>query len=102
MSKVQLFLTLFSHLFDLLQVLLSRVRSNNPFYYILNLSDAIIQLRRIDDLMKEEANHLQEVIDGLHLKHKEYADGIQCYIHNHSVDQTEIKRLAGFRTSSLV
>lgn len=61
----------------------------------MNLSDAIIQLRRIDDLMREEANNLQEVIDGLHLKHKEYADGIQCYIHNHSVDQTEIKRLAG-------
>lgn len=45
--------------------------------------------------MREEANNLHEVIDGLHLKHKEYADGIQCYIHNHSVDQTEIKRLAG-------
>lgn len=64
--------------------------------------DAIIQLRRIDSLMREEASHLQEVIDALHLKHKEYADGMQCYIHNHSVDQSEIKRLAGDLEESMI
>uniref|UniRef100_A0A5B7BKN1 E3 ubiquitin protein ligase n=1 Tax=Davidia involucrata TaxID=16924 RepID=A0A5B7BKN1_DAVIN len=57
--------------------------------------DAIIQLSKIDDLMKEEANHLHEVIDVLHSKHKQYADGIQTYVHSHSVDQSEIKRLEG-------
>ncbi|KAM7523180.1 hypothetical protein LguiA_013082 [Lonicera macranthoides] len=57
--------------------------------------DAIIHLCKIDNLMKEEANHLHKVIDVLHLKHKEYADGIQTCIYNNSVDQSEIKRLAG-------
>lgn len=57
--------------------------------------DAIIQLHKLDDLMKEEAGHLHEAIDVLHLKHKQYADEIQTCINNHSVDQSEIKRLAG-------
>ncbi|GMQ00623.1 hypothetical protein CsSME_00047628 [Camellia sinensis var. sinensis] len=57
--------------------------------------DAIIQLSKVDDLMKEETSYLNEVIDVLHLKHKDYADGIQAYIHSHSVDQSEIHRLAG-------
>ena len=68
-------------------------------YWLLFLhgcTDAIIQLSKIDDLMKEETNNLREVIDALHLKHKEYVDGIQTYVHSHSVDQSEIKRLAGF------
>lgn len=62
----------------------------------MEFSDAIIHLCKIDNLMKEEANHLHKVIDVLHLKHKEYADGIQTCIYNNSVDQSEIKRLAGF------
>ncbi|KAL2557128.1 E3 ubiquitin-protein ligase [Forsythia ovata] len=57
--------------------------------------DAIIQLHKLDDLMKEEAGNLREAIDVLHLKHKQYADEIQTCINNHSVDQSEIKRLAG-------
>ncbi|XP_022890676.1 E3 ubiquitin-protein ligase BRE1-like 2 isoform X4 [Olea europaea var. sylvestris] len=57
--------------------------------------DAIIQLHKLDDLMKEEASHLHEAIDVLHLKHQQYADEIQTCINNHSVDQSEIKRLAG-------
>ncbi|KAK9273851.1 hypothetical protein L1049_018663 [Liquidambar formosana] len=61
----------------------------------LSAEDAIIQLCKIDDLLKEEATNLHEVIDVLHLKHKEYADGIQTYFNSHSVDQSEIKRLAG-------
>lgn len=47
-------------------------------------------------MMEEEAKNLREMIDNLHLKHKEYADGIQAYITRDSVDQSEIKRLAGF------
>lgn len=58
-------------------------------------SDVIIQLSKIENLMKEEASNLHEVIDILRLKHKEYADGIQTCIHSHSVDQSEIRRLTG-------
>lgn len=57
--------------------------------------DAVIQLRKLDDLMLEDARHLHEVVDVLHFKHKQYADEIQACIDNHSVDQLEIKRLAG-------
>ncbi|GLT39461.1 hypothetical protein SLA2020_136500 [Shorea laevis] len=61
----------------------------------ISAEDTIIQLSKIDDMMKEEAKNLHEVIDALHSKHKEYADGIQTYIRNHSVDQSEIKRIEG-------
>jgi cupin superfamily acireductone dioxygenase involved in methionine salvage len=61
----------------------------------LGSSDAIIQLSKIDDLMKEEAIKLREVIDVLHLKHKEYIEKIQTCISSHSFDESEIKRLAG-------
>ncbi|CAA2992289.1 Hypothetical predicted protein [Olea europaea subsp. europaea] len=57
--------------------------------------DVIFQLHKLNDLMKEEAGHLHEGIDVLHLKHKQYADEIQTCFNNHSVDQSEIKRLAG-------
>ncbi|OVA20693.1 hypothetical protein BVC80_881g49 [Macleaya cordata] len=62
-----------------------------------NLSeeDAIIQQRKLDDLMREETNKVREAIDILHLKHKEYADEIQTYINSHLTDQSEIKRIAG-------
>ncbi|KAM4084580.1 hypothetical protein ACB094_08G143500 [Castanea mollissima] len=56
---------------------------------------AIIQLSKIDDIMKEEAIKLGKVIDILHLKHKEYIEKIQTYIRSHSIDESEIKRLAG-------
>lgn len=61
----------------------------------LSSEDAIIQLSKIDDLMKEEAIKLREVIDVLHLKHKEYIEKIQTCISSHSFDESEIKRLAG-------
>ncbi|GLU19552.1 hypothetical protein SLE2022_357980 [Rubroshorea leprosula] len=61
----------------------------------ISAEDTIIQLSKIDDMMKEEAKNLHEVIDALHSKHKEYADGIQTYIRNQSVDQSEIKRIKG-------
>lgn len=64
-------------------------------YFNSDLSDALIQLRKLDDLITEEASHLHEVVDVLHFKHKQYADEIQTCIDNHSVDQLEIKRLAG-------
>uniref|UniRef100_A0A7N0UF77 E3 ubiquitin protein ligase n=1 Tax=Kalanchoe fedtschenkoi TaxID=63787 RepID=A0A7N0UF77_KALFE len=50
---------------------------------------------KIEEMFKEEANNLHEVINAIHLKHKQYADEIQSYIQLHSVDQIEIKRLAG-------
>ncbi|KAL3615914.1 hypothetical protein CASFOL_040208 [Castilleja foliolosa] len=57
--------------------------------------DAVIQLRKLDDLITEEASRLHEVVDVLHSKHKQYTDEIQTCINNHSVDQLEIKHLAG-------
>lgn len=64
-------------------------------YVITGFLDAIVQLSKIDELMKEEANNLREIIEILHLKHKEYTDEIQTYVCSHLMDQTEIKRLSG-------
>ncbi|XWS52410.1 hypothetical protein CRYUN_Cryun11dG0068200 [Craigia yunnanensis] len=61
----------------------------------LSVEDTIMQLSKIDEMMKDEAKNLREVINTLHLKHKEYADGIQTYISSHSTDQSEIKHLQG-------
>ncbi|KAI8573059.1 hypothetical protein RHMOL_Rhmol01G0249200 [Rhododendron molle] len=61
----------------------------------LSAEDIIIQLSKVDDLMKEEAVNLNEVIGVLQLKHKDYVDGIQTCIHSHSEDQSKIKHLAG-------
>lgn len=57
--------------------------------------DIIIQLSKVDNLMREEAVHLTEVIGVLQLKHKDYVDCLQTCIHSHAVDQSEIKHLAG-------
>ncbi|ESR59077.1 hypothetical protein CICLE_v10014206mg [Citrus x clementina] len=65
------------------------------FHEKLSAEDAIIQLSKIDDMMKEEAKNLHEVMEIIHLKHKEYADQIENYISSHSVDQAEIQHLAG-------
>ncbi|KAI3995588.1 hypothetical protein MKX01_023333 [Papaver californicum] len=67
----------------------------------LSEEDAIIQQRKLDDLMREEINTLSEAIDILNLKHKEYADEIQTYITSHSTNQLEIKRIAGELDESL-
>lgn len=64
-------------------------------YMITGFLDAIVQLSKIDDMMKEEANNLREIIEIIHLKHKEYADEIQTYVSGHLKDQAEIKRLSG-------
>lgn len=56
--------------------------------------DAIVHLSKIDEMMKEEANNLREIIEILHLKDKEYADEIQTYVRSHLMDQAEIKRLS--------
>ncbi|KAF5447978.1 hypothetical protein F2P56_033487 [Juglans regia] len=61
----------------------------------LSSEDAIIQLSKIDDMMKDEAIKLREAIGVLHLKHIEYIERIQTYISSQSADETEIKRLAG-------
>ncbi|XP_050217975.1 E3 ubiquitin-protein ligase BRE1-like 2 isoform X2 [Mercurialis annua] len=60
----------------------------------LSTEDWIIQLSRIDDMMKEEVKYIREVMDIIHSKHKEYADEIQTCINSHSKDQSEIKHLA--------
>lgn len=65
------------------------------FHEKLSAEDAIIQLSKIDDMMKEEAKNLHEVMEIIHLKHKEYANQIENYISSHSVDQAEIQHLAG-------
>uniref|UniRef100_A0A2P2LH56 E3 ubiquitin protein ligase n=1 Tax=Rhizophora mucronata TaxID=61149 RepID=A0A2P2LH56_RHIMU len=69
---------------------IARALLGNP-----SAEDVIIQLSRIDNMMKEEAKNLSEVIDVLHLKHKEFSDQIQTYINSHSVDESEINSLAG-------
>ncbi|GMI89160.1 histone mono-ubiquitination 2 [Hibiscus trionum] len=61
----------------------------------LSVEDTMMQLSKIDDMMKEEARNMHEMISALHMKHKEYAEGIQTYISSHSTDQSEIKRLQG-------
>lgn len=65
-------------------------------YMITGFLDAIVHLSKIDEMMKEEANNLREIIEILHLKHKEYADEIQTYVRSHLMDQAEIKRLSGY------
>ncbi|XP_027333941.1 E3 ubiquitin-protein ligase BRE1-like 2 isoform X2 [Abrus precatorius] len=57
--------------------------------------DAIIQMSRIDDMTKEEANNLHEVIDTLHAKCREYTVGIQNYINECLQNQSDIKGFTG-------
>ncbi|KZV21074.1 hypothetical protein F511_37025 [Dorcoceras hygrometricum] len=57
--------------------------------------DTVTRFRKLEGLIAEEASHLHEVVEVLHLKHKNYTDEIQACIENHSVDQSEIKCLAG-------
>ncbi|KAH1062252.1 E3 ubiquitin-protein ligase BRE1-like 2 [Glycine max] len=61
----------------------------------LSSEDAKIQMSKIDDMTKEEADNFREVVDTLHAKHKEYTVAIQNSINECSQDQSEIKRLAG-------
>ncbi|KAL6555017.1 hypothetical protein OROGR_006275 [Orobanche gracilis] len=60
-----------------------------------SVEDALIQVCKLDDWNTKETSRLNEVVDVLHDKHKHYADGIQTCINNHSVEQLEIKHLAG-------
>ncbi|CAA0841607.1 E3 ubiquitin-protein ligase BRE1-like 2 [Striga hermonthica] len=57
--------------------------------------DAVVQMCKLDDLIKEEVSGLQELVDVIHSKHKQYADETQTCINSHSLDQLEIKRLNG-------
>ncbi|PWA91835.1 histone mono-ubiquitination 2 [Artemisia annua] len=87
---------------DTIQILMAKIESiGQSMHDNLSAEDAVIQSHKIDDLMKEEVKHLQVVIDALHVKHKEYDDMIQSYSHSHSVDQSEIKRIAGDLEDSL-
>nr|GEY33547.1 E3 ubiquitin-protein ligase BRE1-like 2 isoform X1 [Tanacetum cinerariifolium] len=81
---------------DTIQILMAKIESiGQSMHDNLSAEDSVIQSNKIDDLMKEEVKHLQVVIDALHVKHKEYDDMIQSYSHSHSVDQSEIKLIAG-------
>nr|XP_043606735.1 E3 ubiquitin-protein ligase BRE1-like 2 [Erigeron canadensis] len=81
---------------DTIQVLIAQIETINlSLHGNLSAEDAIIQLSKIDELMKEEVDHLRVVIEALHVKHREYDDMIQSYSHSQSVDQSEIKRIAG-------
>ncbi|CAN7130911.1 unnamed protein product [Brassica rapa subsp. narinosa] len=57
--------------------------------------DATVQLSNINDLMKEEARNLREMIDALNARHKEQTEQIQAYVSSHSTDQSELKHLKG-------
>uniref|UniRef100_A0A1J3GFQ3 E3 ubiquitin protein ligase n=1 Tax=Noccaea caerulescens TaxID=107243 RepID=A0A1J3GFQ3_NOCCA len=57
--------------------------------------DATIQLSNINDLMKEEAKNLREMINALNVRHKEHSERIQAYISSHSTNQSELKHLKG-------
>lgn len=65
------------------------------FHGKLSAEDAIIQMSKIDELLKDEAENFRKAIDAISLKHKMYAEEVQKYIQSHSVDQSEIKRLTG-------
>ncbi|KAK1301595.1 E3 ubiquitin-protein ligase BRE1-like 2 [Acorus calamus] len=57
--------------------------------------DSLIQIQKLNDLLREEAGNLQKAIEFFHAKDKQYADEIQTYIASNSADQSEIKRLSG-------
>ncbi|CAL0315796.1 unnamed protein product [Lupinus luteus] len=67
----------------------------------LSSEDLIIQMSKVDDIMKEDAYNLREAIDALNAMHKEYAVGIQNYISGNLQDQADIKQLAGELDESL-
>ncbi|KAL8113210.1 hypothetical protein AgCh_020504 [Apium graveolens] len=51
--------------------------------------NTVVQLSKIDNMMKEEANNLHEVIEILHLKHKEYDEDMQGSWFR--IDDTEVE-----------
>ncbi|ONK75057.1 uncharacterized protein A4U43_C03F12870 [Asparagus officinalis] len=61
----------------------------------LTSEDAIVQLRKFDDSMRDVANNLRQAIDILHQKHRQYVDDINTHLDSNTKDQTEIKRLSG-------
>ncbi|XP_051113494.1 E3 ubiquitin-protein ligase BRE1-like 2 isoform X2 [Andrographis paniculata] len=75
---------------------IARIFSEKP-----SAEDAVIQLRKLGGFVTEETNWLNEVIEVLHLKQKQYADEIETRMKNHLADQLEIKRLAGEVEESL-
>ncbi|XP_022001160.1 E3 ubiquitin-protein ligase BRE1-like 2 isoform X2 [Helianthus annuus] len=79
-----------------IQILMAKIVSiDQSLHENSSVEDAIFQSNKIDELMKEEVDNLRVVIEALHAKHKEYADMILSYSHTHSVDQSEIKKIAG-------
>ncbi|KAL8245547.1 hypothetical protein R6Q59_011805 [Mikania micrantha] len=81
---------------DTIQNLMAKIVSiDQSLRENLSAEDAIIQLNKIEEVMREEVNNLNVVIETLHVKRKEYADMILSYSHTHSMDQSEIKKIAG-------
>lgn len=60
----------------------------------LSSEEAIIQLKKVDTLLREEVYNLHAAIDILHQKHKIYAEEINSYHDSKSKEQSEIKRLS--------
>jgi len=65
------------------------------FLVKLGFANVIIQMSKIDDMTKNEADNFRQVIYTLHAKHKEYIVSIQNYIEECSQDQSDIKHLTG-------
>ena len=59
--------------------------------YNLEYADTVVQLSKIDNMMKEEANNLHEMIEILYLKHKEYVEDMQGSWFR--IDDTEVMSL---------
>ncbi|KAG1342663.1 putative E3 ubiquitin-protein ligase BRE1-like 2 [Cocos nucifera] len=61
----------------------------------LSSEDAIMQVQKLNEYMREVANNMHQAIDILHQKHKQYTHEIDKYLERHSREQSEIKRLSG-------
>eukprot|EP01018_Ginkgo_biloba_P005014 Gb_28646 [translate_table: standard] len=57
--------------------------------------EASKQLQKINDELREEVGNLRVAMDGLHLKHRQFANEVRTLQDNHAKDQSEIKRLTG-------
>ncbi|KAH9601964.1 hypothetical protein KSS87_000337 [Heliosperma pusillum] len=58
-------------------------------------ADAEALYDKIKDMLTEERNNLHNAMKALNQKQQDYAERIQTYIQTQSLDQAEIKRLAG-------
>ncbi|KAL9227781.1 hypothetical protein vseg_003432 [Gypsophila vaccaria] len=52
-------------------------------------------LNKVENMMTEERDNLHNAMNALHQKQQNYADKIQIYLQNQSLNQAEIRRLTG-------